>query len=55
MVREFCADTEIPYSILGFLDGNRKVIGRLEEVSEQVKMLVNCQKYMAETGESGLH
>lgn len=55
MVREFCADTDIPYSILGFLDGNRKVIGRLEEVSEQVKMLVNCQKYMAETGESGLH
>ncbi|KID92987.1 fatty acid desaturase [Metarhizium guizhouense ARSEF 977] len=55
MVREFCADTEIPYSILGFVDGNRKVIGRLEEVSEQVKMLVNCQKYMAETGESGLH
>ncbi|OAQ73956.1 delta 8-(E)-sphingolipid desaturase [Pochonia chlamydosporia 170] len=55
MVREFCADTGIPYSILGFMDGNRKVIGRLEQVSEQVKILVNCQKYMAETGESGLH
>merc|ERR1719174_208303 len=31
MVREFCADTDIPYSILGFMDGNRKVISRLEE------------------------
>jgi delta8-fatty-acid desaturase len=55
MIREFCADTGIPYSILGFTDGNRKVIGRLDEVSKQVKMLVNCQEYMAETGESGLH
>ncbi|KHN99162.1 fatty acid desaturase [Metarhizium album ARSEF 1941] len=55
MVREFCADTNIPYSILGFMDGNRKVISRLDEVSQQVKMLVKCQKYMAETGESGLH
>ncbi|KAI1505171.1 fatty acid desaturase-domain-containing protein [Biscogniauxia marginata] len=55
MVREFCDETKIPYSILGFVDGNRKVLGRLEEVGDQVKILINCQKYMAETGESGLH
>lgn len=55
MVREFCADTGVPYSILGFMDGNSKVIGRLDELSKQVAMLVNCQKYMAETGESGLY
>ncbi|KAK2594056.1 hypothetical protein QQS21_008241 [Conoideocrella luteorostrata] len=55
MVKEFCADTDIPYSILSFMDGNKKVLGRLEEVSDQVKILINCQKYMAETGESGLH
>ncbi|KAJ3480300.1 hypothetical protein NLG97_g8102 [Lecanicillium saksenae] len=55
MVRQFCEETSIPYSILGFTDGNRKVLGRLEEISEQVRILVSCQNYMAETGESGLH
>ncbi|KAG6192319.1 hypothetical protein E4U24_004063 [Claviceps purpurea] len=55
MVKEFCADTGIPYSILTFVDGNKKVLNRMGEVSSQVKILVNCQKYMAATGESGLH
>ncbi|KAK0383479.1 hypothetical protein NLU13_9390 [Sarocladium strictum] len=55
LVREFCQDTGIPYSILTFVDGNKKVLGRLGEVGEQVSMLVNCQKHMAETGEMGLH
>ncbi|KAG6024034.1 hypothetical protein E4U41_001875 [Claviceps citrina] len=55
MVKEFCADTGIPYSILTFVSGNKKVLSRLEEVGDQVKILVNCQKYMAATGESGLH
>ncbi|PWI72269.1 fatty acid desaturase [Purpureocillium lilacinum] len=55
MVKEFCQETGIHYSILGFVDGNRKVLSRLDEVSDQVKILVSCQKYMAETGESGLH
>ncbi|ORY62487.1 fatty acid desaturase-domain-containing protein [Pseudomassariella vexata] len=55
LVREFCKETNIPYAILSFADGNRKVLGRLEEVGEQVRFLVTCQKYMAETGESGLH
>lgn len=55
LVRQFCAETGIPYIILNFTDGNKKVLSRLEEVSEQVKVLVKCQNYMAETGESGLH
>jgi len=55
LVKEFCGETGIPYTLLGFVDGNEKVLGRLEEVGQQVKHLVNCQKYMAETGESGLH
>ncbi|KAH6655846.1 fatty acid desaturase [Truncatella angustata] len=54
-VREFCEETGIPYVILNFTDGNKKVLSRLEEVSEQVKVLVKCQKHMAVTGESGLH
>lgn len=55
LVMEFCAETGIPYTLLGFVDGNKKVLGRLDEVGVQVKHLVRCQKYMAETGESGLH
>lgn len=54
-VREFCQDTGIPYSILTFVDCNKKVLGRLGEVGEQVTMLVNCQKHMAENGEIGMH
>ena len=54
-VKEFCASTGIPYTLLGFVDGNAKVLGRLEEVGQQVQHLVNCQKFMAATGASGLH
>jgi delta8-fatty-acid desaturase len=55
LVREFCAETGIAYKILGFVDGNKQVLGRLGEVCRQVEMLIKCQKHMAETGESGLH
>lgn len=55
LVRDFCLETGIEHNILRFVDGNKKVIGRLQEVSAQVEMMIKCQKYMAETGESGLH
>lgn len=55
LVREFCKDTDIEYKIFGFVKGNKQVLGRLGEVAAQVEMMVECQKYMAETGESGLH
>ena len=55
LVREFCKDTDIEYKIFGFVEGNKQVLGRLGEVAAQVEMMVKCQKYMAETGESGLH
>jgi delta8-fatty-acid desaturase len=54
-VKEFCRETGIRYQILGFVDGNKKVLSRLDEVGAQVRMLMKCQQYMAETGESGLH
>lgn len=55
LVREFCADTGIEYKCFGFVEGNKEVLGRLGEIAGQVEMLIKCQKYMAETGESGLH
>ena len=54
LVREFCDDTGIKYSILNFVDGNNHVLSRLGEVGKQVEIMVKCQKFMAETGESGL-
>ena len=55
LVREFCKETGIEYKILGFVEGNEQVLGRLEEVQKQVVMLLECQVHMAKTGESGLH
>lgn len=55
LVRQFCEETGIEYKILGFVDGNKDVLGRLGEIGAQARILVECQKYMAETGESGLH
>lgn len=53
--KQFSRDTGIPYSIFTFLDGNKKVLGHLGEISEQVKILISCQKSMAEAGEMGMH
>ncbi|EMD59432.1 hypothetical protein COCSADRAFT_175963 [Bipolaris sorokiniana ND90Pr] len=55
LVREFSAKTGIKYHCYGFVEGNKVVLSRLEQVSQMVKIMVDCQKYMAETGESGLH
>jgi len=55
LVKEFCEETKIPYTLLGFEDGNRKVLGRLGEIGEQVKHLVECHRYMAENGIKDLH
>ncbi|KAH6977198.1 fatty acid desaturase-domain-containing protein [Ilyonectria sp. MPI-CAGE-AT-0026] len=52
--KEFCRETGVPYSILTFVKGNQKVLGRLHDIGEQVQVLVDCQKHMAKTGESGL-
>ena len=54
-VRDFCAETGIKYSILNFNDGNRKVLGKLDDITRQAMLMAKCQAYMAATGESGLH
>ncbi|KAK6434464.1 hypothetical protein LTR95_009353 [Oleoguttula sp. CCFEE 5521] len=48
-VVEFCKDVGIPYTIYGFQEGNEKVIGRLEDVAKQARMLGECQR------SAGLH
>jgi len=51
LVQQFCEDTEIPYALYGFVDGNKQVIGRLGQVGQQARILAECQKKVA--GESG--
>lgn len=54
-VKEFCRSTGIPYTILSFTDGNRRVLGRLQEVTDQLAVLAKCQKSLAESGTYDLH
>jgi delta8-fatty-acid desaturase len=55
LVREFSEKTGIKYHCHGFVEGNKVVLSRLEQVAQMVRVMVECQKSMAETGESGLH
>ncbi|KAL6702374.1 hypothetical protein ACN47E_002496 [Coniothyrium glycines] len=55
LVRAFSEKTGVKYHCYGFVKGNRVVLNRLEQISQMVNMMVDCQKHMAETGESGLH
>lgn len=55
MIEEFCADSGIPYTKYGFRQSNFRVLGRLNDISNQLAMLGKCQEYMSMTGESGLH
>jgi sphingolipid 8-(E)-desaturase len=47
LVIEFCEEVEIPYAVFGFVDGNRKVLGRLEEVARMASMLGAAQGELA--------
>jgi delta8-fatty-acid desaturase len=55
LVREFCDKTQIKYRCYGFVEGNRIILGRLEEITKMAETLLKCQLHMAKTGESGLH
>lgn len=51
LVQEFCIDVGIPYALYGFVDGNKKVIGRLGDVGRQAAILAKCQRVVAEKGD----
>ena len=50
MVRAFCEEVKIPYTIYGFVDGNKEVIGRLGDVARQASILEECRKVCARQG-----
>ena len=51
LVREFCKDVGVKYVIFGFVEGNKEVIGRLEEVAKQARMMKECVDWLVEERE----
>ncbi|ELR01909.1 hypothetical protein VC83_04194 [Pseudogymnoascus destructans] len=54
LVREFCKDVGIEYTIFGFVDGNKVVLSRLGDIAKQVEIMVACQKHKVETGDMSI-
>ncbi|KAI9798815.1 MAG: hypothetical protein M1825_004988 [Sarcosagium campestre] len=50
LVADFCHDTGIPYALLGFVNGNKQVLGRMAEVGRHAAVLNACQKEIAAKG-----
>lgn len=48
-VEEFCTDTEIPYTIYGFCEGNVVVLSHLQEVAKQVEIFEDCRRHATES------
>ncbi|KAL1595324.1 hypothetical protein SLS60_010015 [Paraconiothyrium brasiliense] len=44
LVQEFCNEVDIPYALYGFLDGNKRVIGKMADVARQAAILAECQR-----------
>ena len=53
LVKDFCADTEIEHLSHGFSGGNGVVLGKLQEVAEQARLLAACQAYIADVSNTG--
>ena len=51
LVQEFCNEVGIPYALYGFTNSNKRVIGRLAEVSRQAAILAKCQRTIAQRGD----
>lgn len=47
LVQDFCNEVGIPYALYGFVDGNKRVVGTLAEVSRQAAILAKCQQVIS--------
>ncbi|KAL9025481.1 MAG: hypothetical protein Q9196_005702 [Gyalolechia fulgens] len=50
LVQGFCDELGIPYALYGFVDGNKRVVGRLADVARQAAILAQCQRVLAREG-----
>ncbi|KAL4866146.1 hypothetical protein BDV12DRAFT_210680 [Aspergillus spectabilis] len=55
LVREFCEDVRIPYAVFTFVDGNRKVLGRLGDVARQARIFEEGMREAAGEVLGGYH
>ena len=55
LVQGFCDEVGIPYALYGFVDGNKRVVGRLADVARQAAILAECQRSLASKGSSAGH
>lgn len=55
LVQEFCKEVGVPYTLYGFVDGNKEVIGHLKDVARQAAILAHCQKTLAERSDYRCH
>ncbi|KAL8840206.1 MAG: hypothetical protein Q9170_001413 [Blastenia crenularia] len=55
LVQGFCDEVGIPYALYGFVDGNKRVVGRLTDVARQAAILAECQRTLAGEGSSMGH
>ncbi|WPH02344.1 fatty acid desaturase [Acrodontium crateriforme] len=55
LVKQFCAETGIEYQSYGFVDGNHHILGKLQQITDQARILAACQAHMAATGDMGMH
>ncbi|KAI1609697.1 fatty acid desaturase-domain-containing protein [Exophiala viscosa] len=52
LVQQFCREVEIPYAMYGFVDGNKAVLSRLDEIGGQVAIMEKCRRVLAEAHQS---
>lgn len=43
LIVEYCEEVAIPYALYQSVEANGKVIGRLEEIARQARILAECQ------------
>lgn len=55
LVIEFCSEVGIPYAYYGFADGNKQVLSRLAEVSQQAAIFSKCQQTIVQSGDFSGH
>lgn len=55
LVQQFCHKVGIPNALYGFICGNRKVVGRLAEVTRQAAILARCQRTIGEGNDFIIH
>jgi len=55
LIRGFSAETGIKYTTYGFVDGNKVVLSRLNEVAKQLDVLAKCSVHMMNHGDGHGH